>query len=171
MNNTLQLIYTLIMLECRLSLEDASKLFKIDAEELRKEMMRKSTLSYKLKKALEYLIYESYTYPKPNTKGIWKAQNFLRRLYKILAIEDKDEKKELLRKFIIMLYGPDITFTINRNTPYTEKEKIILLKYRVKYGCYNAEMKKIAAHATLSNWEEALEDGELKNSFSNFKRL
>lgn len=34
MNHTQLLVYILIMLECRLSLDDASKLFRIDKKEL-----------------------------------------------------------------------------------------------------------------------------------------
>lgn len=36
MNKNLAIIYALIMLECRLSYEDASRIFKIDMETLKK---------------------------------------------------------------------------------------------------------------------------------------
>ena len=163
MNKVLLKIYVLIMLECRLSVEDASILFGVEPEQLRKEIMDFLKLG-SLQHSVEYLLYEVSYYRGENKKGLFKAKVYTNKLYKILKVKNKEEKAALLNQLIKVLQGPDIRSLIDKTGLYTEDEKYSILKYQAKYGYSVREMAKrfgFDQHA-IKRWTDNLTDPELK---------
>lgn len=161
MNNTLAKIYTLIMLECRLPLEEASKLFKV-SKALLEDAIRTKTGLYK---SFKYLEIECINYPAGLARAKWKAEIYLRRLQKILRVQDKAERVRLLNEFIVALAGPNIMFAIDKCQKYTDEEKNAIMKYRLKYAVSGLELQDSyhVKESTLALWEEKLpDDSELK---------
>lgn len=163
MKQTTVIIYALIMLECRLSLEDASKIFNIDIEILRKEITDEKKIKNHLP-AVTYLLHETSCYKDNNKKGIFKASVYLSRLRKILSLESKEERITLLNQFIIALSGPNIGFAKNKQGRYSEDEKKIVLKHCIKYGCASRDILECSGitYNALKRWKDDLPEGELK---------
>ena len=167
MNKQLLGIYVLIMLECRLSLEEASQIFKIPKEELEQAITNREDIGEIYLRAIKYLIYtESYSTPVlDNQKGIFKAKMLYNRLIKILKIENVLEKKEFLTNFIQELKGPDvIKIRDSSGKFYNNEERRLLLKFKLKYGLSNRLFTTLTGIEArkLSNWEEDLDDQYLK---------
>lgn len=170
MNKNLVIIYALIMLECRLSYEDASRIFKIDMETL-KEILENVKRIRELYYPLNYLAYETERFTE-NKRGIWKAFLLVRRLINILKIQDKEERKQLLNAFIKDLNGPNVTFAITKKGNYSPEEKKQILKYRLKYAKTNYDLKNELniSHIAIKNWEARLPEGdELKMRLQVFR--
>ena len=114
MNKNLLRIYALIMIECRLSLEDASRLFNIDAGRLNEELSIRN-LSLDLFDAIEYLKFEASGYQLDNKRGLFKANIYVRRLKRILGNQDKTQLKAELDDLVRDLKGPDISFAFEKS--------------------------------------------------------
>lgn len=165
MNRNLIIIYALIMLECRLSFEDASRIFRVDINTL-KEALSIEKLGEGLYTAIEYLEYEVQCYPLDNKRGLFKARIYMRKLRQLLMVQDKDLRHEKLKEFINDLKGPSVVFILEKDLKcrYTEEEKNAILKYRLKFAKSGMQIKgelKIS-HEAILKWEEELPDSELK---------
>lgn len=163
MNKNMVLLYTLIMLECRLSLEDASRIFGVERRELW-ENLTINVIGQDYYHSIKHLLYEVSCYKGNNEKGVFKAQLYIRRLRKILKIQDKAERKEKLQNLYQDLMGPDIRFAFDKITIYSPKERELILKYCLKYGRTGVQMEKDfhITHEAIKKWEEELPNGELK---------
>lgn len=163
MNKNTALCYALIMLECRLSLEDASKIFGVDMTEL-KESFNAKNIGLPYCSALDYLSHEIANYSSENKRGIFKANLYIRKYRRILKNSNKEERKKELEELFLDLMGPDISFAIDKCTYYTPEEKERILKYRLKFAKNNSEMKAAfhMNHIALQKWEDELPEGELK---------
>lgn len=170
MNKNLVKIYTLIMLECRLSLEDASRIFQVDINKL-KENLTINILGGELYEAIKYLSHEVNCYPLDNSRGLFKASIYIRRLRKILKISNEIERKTELEEFIKDLQGPDIRFALEKpltGAKYEKEEKELILKYHLKYMLTGLEMMQIfhIHKESLIRWEQELPESELKTRLS-----
>lgn len=165
MNKNLIIIYALIMLECRLSLEDASKIFKVDAQKL-SENFNQETLSENIYDAMKYLYHEAMCFSEENKKGLFKANLYIRKLRKILKNPNQEDRKKELELFINDLKGPDINFVLEKpqKCRYTDREKELILKYRLKYCITGVDMYAAfhIFHQVIHDWEYNLPECELK---------
>lgn len=169
MNKNLVIIYALIMLECRLSLEDASKIFKVDAQKL-SENFNQETLSDNIYDAMKYLYHETMCFSEENKRGLFKANLYIRKLRKILKNPNRVERKKELEFFINDLKGPDISFVLEKSQKcrYTDREKELILKYRLKFRVTNTEMYSTfhIYYQIFRKWENNLPECELKTRLS-----
>ena len=150
------------MLESRLSLDDASRLFKVSKEDLTNALKH---LDYTTSQGLKYLINYESIHPTYNSKlSMLKASFLLNRLKNILTIEDNNERNKALEKFVAQLYGPVIKITHGEYSSYTKEEKEAILKYRLKYALNSSDF--LVDHCHLRKWESELEDGELKTKLN-----
>lgn len=158
MNKNLINIYSLIMLECRLSLEDASKIFSIDRKVLEEYLLSSNNSHFR---ALQYLVYYEAPSFRDNPKGKWKATLLVRKLYQILKNSNKDERIVALNDYIKMLQSPDLSFIGQKNKfRYTKEEKEKVLKFRLKYAASSTMLP--IDHSRIEIWEKELEEGEFK---------
>ena len=173
MNKRMLFIYMLIMLEARLSLEDASKLFGIPKEELEERILARKDYPYFYIDALKYLVYRESLLPSYNrAKSLFMGKLLLKRLHKILHIPDSQMRKEELDKFVKVLSGPDLKHVLYRKIgPYSEEDKKLILSYRLKYAVSNKEMYAIfkIRHDRLEKWENELEESKLKTQLINLR--
>lgn len=166
MNKNLVIIYAFIMLECRLSIEKASEIFRIDKDTFQNNL-NLTILPIEVMKALRYLEFETKSYVSDNKRGIFKANLYIRKLRKILAQTQGEERKKKLEDLVNDLKGPDIRFVLEKNTigvMYTKEEKEQILKYCLKYALPNKEMEigfRIY-HESINKWIRELPEGELK---------
>lgn len=169
MNKNLVIMYAFIMLECRLSFEDASRIFNVDIIKL-KENFNLENLDSEILYALNYLEYETNCYEEVNNRGLFKANIYIRKLRSILRNPDKEELKRKLQDFCDDLKGPNIRFVLEKeiNCSYQSSEKEKILKYRLKYAVSGKEMQKMfhIHKETLVRWEKELPEGELKTRLS-----
>jgi len=165
MNKNLLRIYALIMIECRLSLEDASRLFNIDAGRLNEELSVRN-LNLDLFDAIEYLKFEASGYPLDNKRGLFKANIYVRRLKRILGNQDKTQPKAELDDLVRDLKGPDISFAFEKShsCKYSKEEREKILKYCLKYCKTGYAIEKYfhVNHERIKAWENELPEGELK---------
>lgn len=143
MNKNLVIIYAYIMLECRLSIEKASEIFRIDKDTFQNNL-NLTILPIEVMKALRYLEFETKSYVSDNKRGIFKANLYIRKLRKILAQTQGEERNKKLEDLVNDLKGPDIRFVLEKNTigvMYTKEEKEQILKYCLKYALPNKEME------------------------------
>lgn len=156
--------YALIMLECRLSLTDASRIFGIEETKLYENLNLKNLED--LYFPIKYLLHETTIYQTDNRRGIFKASIYIRRLRRILKNPNKEERKEELNAFLTDLMGPDIRFVLAKelNARYTSEEKEKILKYRLKYAVSGLDLESgyHLDHEFLTKWEKELPNRELK---------
>ena len=93
-----------------------------------------------------------------------KATLLLSKLNKILKIADIKEKKAALNAFINNLSGQDLEFIEEEKINYSEKEKLAILKFQLKFSLSANEMQKYYGirKNTLGNWREKCSDADLK---------
>lgn len=164
MNKNIVRIYALIMLECRLSLEDASRIFNVDINRLKEELNIKN-LKSELFDAIEYLLYEITCYPLDNKRGIFKANIYIRRLRYILKNPNKKQLKDDLNDLVNDLKGPDISFVLKKEQScrYSKEEKEKILKYRLKFRKTGTALRYMHIDkSNILNWENELSEGDLK---------
>lgn len=140
MNQNLLKIYALIMLECRLPLEDASTLFKIDSKLLEKNLTDPNIVSSLIADGIKYLIYyEAFDTYDDLEKRQFKANLYLRKLFKIFKEENKETRKEKLNQFIMDISGPNLNFLSyrNPNKSYSPEEKRKILIFQLKFALSN----------------------------------
>lgn len=168
MNPVIAKFYVLIMLECRLSYEEASRIFNTSVETLKNELFSKNLECYK--PALDYLFYETSCYKGDNRKGIFKASIYIQRLRKSLKNSDKQARINELNALLIDLLGPNIDFAKNR-TKYTDEERQKILKYFLKFGQNSISMRYEfnISHGAITNWTNNLPEGELKTRLEIFR--
>lgn len=166
MNKNLVIIYAYIMLECRLSIEKASEIFRVDKDTFQNNL-NLTILPIEVMKALKYLEFETKSYISDNKRGIFKANLYIRKLRKILAKPQGEERKQELEDLVNDLKGPDIRFVLEKNTigvMYTKEEKEQILKYRLKYAVSGKNMETIfhIDKGSIVKWERELPEEELK---------
>ncbi len=159
-------IYALIMLECRLSLKDASTLFKIEEPSLEIALTDPS-LPKIIINAIKYLIYYEAldTYDDKN-KNLFKAKLYLRKLDKILREKDKETRKAWLSSFITNLSGPSLNFLSYKQLGeiYTQEEKDMILKFRLKYAVSDSSFRQYQHidPATIQKMQSSLPENNFK---------
>jgi len=166
MNKNLVIIYAYIMLECRLSIEKASEIFRVDKDTFQNNL-NLTILPIEVMKALKYLEFETKSYVSDNKRGIFKANLYIRKLRKILAKPQGEERKQELEDLVNDLKGPDIRFVLEKNTigvMYTKEEKEQILKCRLKYAVSGKNMETIfhIDKGSIVKWERELPEEELK---------
>lgn len=166
MNKNLVIIYAYIMLECRLSIEKASRIFRLDKDTFQNHL-NFNILPIEVIKALRYLEFETKSYGLDNKRGIFKANLYIRKLRRILAKYKGEERKKKLEDLVNDLKGPDIRFVLEKNiigVMYTKEEKEQILKYRLKYAvsCKNMETIFHIDKGSIVKWEKELPEDELK---------
>lgn len=154
-------LMALIILECRLSKVQACKLFKdLNCYQL----MANHDLDDHIRRGLTFLWnYETALFPEDMAKRAeFLATNLIRRLNKILKVEDKEERKALLERFIIELAGSDMPFLDKPSISWTADERRKVLKYRYKYALTERELAlKINSHRRyISDWISSLNDND-----------
>ncbi len=164
MNKKLVYVMGLIMLECRLSLDTASKLFRVDKNTLEVNLKEVFKGNYFLAKSIDYLMYyESFAHLNED-KGKFKAVLLINRFYKIEQIKDANLRRELLNRYMADLEGPNLKDIDFQKGIYTEEERYKILKYRLKYRLSGEDIRKTLGvkHAALASWEANLTDQDLK---------
>ncbi len=175
MNRNLVIIYAYIMLECRLSLEEASRIFHIDKDTL-KNNFNLTIFPKEILEALEYLEFEATNYDLDNKRGLFKANLYVRRLRKILAKPKGEERGQELEALVNDLKGPDIRFVLEKNTIgvlYTKEEKEQILKYRLKFKLPGKRMEELfhISNESIIRWERKLPECELKTRLEILRRF
>ena len=174
MNKNLVIIYAYIMLECRLSIEKASEIFRVDKDTFQNNL-NLTILPIEVMKALKYLEFETKSYVSDNKRGIFKANLYIRKLRKILAKPQGEERKQELEDLVNDLKGPDIRFVLEKNTIgvlYTKEEKEQILKYRLKFKFPGKKMETIfhISNESIIRWERELPECELKTRLEMLRR-
>lgn len=165
MKRALTEIFVLIMLECRLSFYEACEMFRMAPLELQSDI-ENFLPPHHYKIALDFLRFETLSRTEENKRGKFKANFYLRRLNKILKITSKEARVSELNSFITDLSGPDISFVLQKsNRRYTEEEKMLIQKYRIKYAITTRQTHDIFGidDTTLADWARSMEDGQLKS--------
>lgn len=154
------------MLECRLSLKEASTLFKIEEPSL-KIALTDPSLPPIITEAIKYLIYYEAldTYDDKN-KNLFKAKLYLGKLDKILREKNKETRKAWLSHFITCLSGPSLAFLSYKRLGefYTQEEKDMILKFRLKYAISVSSFRyyEHIDPATIKRMQASLPEGNLK---------
>lgn len=163
MNQTLVRIYLLIMLECRLSFSEAASIFKVDPREL-ENAIRYSSFFINYEYALHFLKHETSCCIEGSERNRFKAMFYLRKLNRITKLESREEKVAAFNALLKDLSGPDISFVYEKKGRYTEEEKELILKYRVKYAVpINIMASRFSIlKNSIINWTNDLPEGPLK---------
>jgi len=164
MQNKIILVY--IILESRLSFDDACKLFKISKEEL--ETIMNCCLNQTLHRALKYLFYcetKISCFSNPE-KAKFKATLLYKKYLNILKIENEDERKEKLNLFIRDISGSKMESLKDKNKRYfTIEEKELVFKHQIKFALTFRDLQYFYnIHSQiLLKWKSELQDEQLKN--------
>jgi len=134
-------IYTLIILECRLSISISKHLFGDDT--LNKIIEFANTNNMRLRTALQFcfMTANEYSY-KTRKKNAFKASLLFRRLQKIRQESDKEKRRKDLTLLVSDLEGSEqfeklfLKPTIN----WSEEDKKYFLKYKIKYVFSDREL-------------------------------
>ena len=164
MQNKIILIY--IILESRLSFEDACELFKISKEEL--ETIMNCCVNQTLHRALKYLFYceskiSSFSNPE---KAKFKATLLYKKYLNILKIKNEEERKVKVNLFMKDLSGNRIESLKDKNKRYfTIEEKEFIFKHQIKFALTFRELEYFYnIHSQiLLKWKNDLQDEQLKN--------
>lgn len=154
-------LIALIILECRLSRFQAHKLF----ENLNcYQLMANYDLSEQIRNGLTFLWnYETALFSEDMAKRAeFLASNLIRRLKRILKVEDKEERKALLASFTTELAGSDMPFLDRPSMSWTADERRKVLKYRYKYALSERELALIinSSKGRISDWISNLNDND-----------
>lgn len=154
-------LIALIILECRLSKFQAHKLF----ENLNcYQLMANYDLSEQIRNGLTFLWnYETALFSEDMAKRAeFLASNLIRRLKRILKVEDKEERKALLASFTTELAGSDMPFLDRPSMSWTADERRKVLKYRYKYALSESELALIInrSKGRISDWISNLNDND-----------
>lgn len=163
-------IYALIVLECRLSREQACALFSKSNEELEGLFYNLFFSHPMIYEALKYVF--NYETVLPNAAREKRAKTlawmYLRRLITILKEKDLKKKSKDLNSFVKNLEGPDISFAFKKKSgEYTEEEKALLTRFQVKYALSNSAIgrKMHMGHTTVLMWGMQVKDEKLRQLY------
>lgn len=154
-------IIALIILDSRLSKEQASATFKdLNCDQL----LSNHNLDEYIRRGLTFLWNYETTLASQDMKKRAKflATNLIRRLNKILRVTNIEERKKLLNAFITELAGSDMPFLDKPSIQWTESEKRKTLKYYYKYALNERELAKIinVERRTIIDWIAMLNDND-----------
>lgn len=160
-----------MILESRVSLEDASVIFSIPKEELVTMASKyRSPLATNLQEALQYLFYYEATYYKEREKKKTRfmAKSWLKRYLNLCRIKDKREQSQALTDFKKSFIDEKVKNFPNREKKIlTSEEKEDLLRYQLKYALNNSfiiEVFHVGRHSYLE-WIENNISGSLKRRY------
>ncbi len=160
-----------MILESRVSLEDASVIFSIPKEELVIMASKyRSPLSTNLQEALQYLFYYEATYYKERDrkKTRFMAKAWLKRYLNLCRTKDKREQSQALTNFKKSFIDEKVKNFPNREKKIlTSEEKEDLVRYQLKYALNNSfiiEAFRVGKHSYLE-WIENNISGSLKRRY------
>lgn len=160
-----------MILESRVSLEDASVIFSIPREELAAMADKyRSTLSSNLQVALQYLFYYEATYykEKEKKKSRFIAKAWLTRYLNLCRIEDRREQSQALIKFKKSFIDEKVKdFPTRDKRTLTSSERESLIRYQLKYGVNNTDMSEVfrVNHNCYLAWTSNIKDVSLKRRY------
>ena len=162
MNNLTAYIYSLIILESRMSIEVASKVFNVNKDILLKGVIHQNFSCEKLR-AIEFCIYENEAGFVNTKKSIFIGKLLFEKYKKILKSENNKGKLIL---FIKELEGKEkIDALFEKNISFwTIEDKEQFFKYKIKFAVDNHELPKRfpITRQTISRWVSNHPEGNIK---------
>ena len=156
-------IYALIILESRMSIDVASKLFNVDEVILLNSVIYQNFSCEKLR-AIKFCIYENEAGYVNIKKSIFNGKLLFERYKKILR---SDDKKNKLILFIKELEGKEkIDALFEKNISFwTLEDKEQFFKYKIKFAIDNHELPKRfpVTRQTISRWVSNHPEGNIKD--------
>jgi len=162
MNNLTAYIYALIILESRMSIESASKVFNVDKNVLLKDLMLKNFSCEKIR-AIKFCEYENKVGLVNIKKSIFIGKLLYERLKRILKSEAKKDKLTLFIKELDGKEKIDLLFEKNLSI-WTLEDKEQFFRYKIKFALDNHELPKMfpVTRQTISRWISNHPEGNIK---------